>query len=121
MSALYLGTGKLEKYLVKKLDSKLEQNDELHMTILMDYMRGTRINKQSESSLSLLQPLKTQHFRKPVRLGFWHNPDTGILKGKMSNSPLREIFGVHHMKLHVFDDNLLVTGANLSEDYFTDR
>lgn len=25
------------------------------------------------------------------------------------------------MKLHVFDDNVLVTGANLSEDYFTDR
>lgn len=61
------------------------------------------------------------HFRQPVRLGFYHNPDTTAFKGKMSQSPLREIFGVHHMKLHVFDDNVLVTGANLSEDYFTDR
>ena len=48
-------------------------------------------------------------------------PDTGILKGKMSESPLREIFGVHHIKAHVFDNNILITGANLSEDYFTDR
>jgi CDP-diacylglycerol--glycerol-3-phosphate 3-phosphatidyltransferase len=34
---------------------------------------------------------------------------------------LREIFGVHHIKAHVFDNNVLITGANLSEDYFTDR
>ena len=84
-------------------------------------MRGTRLNNESESSLEMVKPLRLNHFRKPVRLGFWHNPDTGVLKGKMSSSPYREIFGVHHMKLHVFDDNLLVTGANLSEDYFTDR
>ena len=48
-------------------------------------------------------------------------PDTGMLKGKYSESPLREIFGVHHIKAHVFDNNVLVTGANLSEDYFSDR
>ena len=35
--------------------------------------------------------------------------------------PLREIFGVHHMKVHVFDNHVMMTGANLSEDYFTDR
>jgi len=44
-----------------------------------------------------------------------------LLKGKFSNSPLREIFGVHHMKAHVFDNSVMITGANLSEDYFTDR
>ena len=48
-------------------------------------------------------------------------PDTGMMKGRMSDSPLREIFGVHHIKAHVFDNNVLITGANLSEDYFTDR
>jgi len=44
-----------------------------------------------------------------------------LLKGKFSNSPLREIFGVHHIKAHVFDNSVMITGANLSEDYFTDR
>ena len=34
---------------------------------------------------------------------------------------LKEIFGVHHMKLHVIDNNVLITGANLSHDYFTNR
>ena len=84
-------------------------------------MRGTRINRDSSSSLQLVKDLKLKNFGKSVRLGFYHNPDTGILKGKLMNSPLREVFGVHHMKAHVFDNNVLITGANLSEDYFTDR
>lgn len=87
----------------------------------MDYMRGTRIGRDGNSSLGLLKQLKLNNFNKSVRLGFYHNPDTGMLKGKFSNSPLREIFGVHHMKAHVFDNNVMITGANLSEDYFTDR
>lgn len=56
-----------------------------------------------------------------MRCALWHHPDTGYLKGKGSGGPLREIFGVHHIKAHVFDSNVLITGANLSEDYFTDR
>ena len=44
-----------------------------------------------------------------------------MLKGRFSESGFREIFGVHHIKAHVFDNNVLITGANLSEDYFTDR
>ena len=122
MSALYLGTGKLEKYLVSKLNKKLKSEPNLKLTVLLDYMRGTRINaKTGESSLTMLKSLKIENFRKNARLGFFHMPDTGLLKGKYSNSPLREVFGVHHIKAHVFDNNILITGANLSEDYFSDR
>lgn len=121
MTALYLGTGKLEKYLVEKLQAKLQKNDQLKLTFLQDYMRGTRIGRDGESSLSMVKGLKLNNFNREVRCGFYHNPDTGILKGKFSQGPMREVFGVHHMKAHVFDNNLLITGANLSEDYFTDR
>ena len=121
MTALYLGTGKLEQYLVEKLQNKIQASDQLNFTLLLDYMRGTRINRDGNSSLRLIKPIKTGNFMKNVRLGFYHNPDTNVLRGKMSNSPLREIFGVHHMKAHVFDNDVLLTGANLSEDYFTDR
>ena len=122
MSALYIGTGKLEKYLVNKLNKKMNNDPELKLTVLLDYMRGTRIHpKTRESSLTMLKELKTEHYRKNVRIGFFHMPDTGLLKGKYSESALREIFGVHHIKAHVFDNNVLLTGANLSEDYFSDR
>ena len=62
MSALYLGTGKLEKYLVNKLDKKMKSDPELKMTVLLDFMRGTRVNKAGESSHSLLKPLKIDNF-----------------------------------------------------------
>ena len=87
----------------------------------MDYMRGTRLNRDGLSSLAVTRRLRTSHAQKKVRLGFFHMPDTGMLKGKYSESPMREIFGVHHIKAHVFDNNIMITGANLSEDYFTDR
>lgn len=74
-------------------------------------MRGTRINKKDNiSSLDLIKNLKAKHITRNVRIAFYHNPDTGYLKGKMFNSPYREIFGVHHIKAHVFDNNVLITG-----------
>lgn len=36
-------------------------------------------------------------------------------------SELKEILGTYHIKLAIFDDNILITGANLSEEYFTNR
>ena len=121
MSALYIGTGKLEKYLVNKLQQKISKEPQLKVSVLLDYMRGTRVSRSGESSLSLLKPLKTENFKRNVRVGFFHMPDTGFFQGKYFDSPMREIFGVHHMKAHVFDNNVLITGANLSEDYFSDR
>ena len=111
MSALYLGTGKLEQYLVDRLENKLQTTPMLKMNILLDYMRGTRTDREGRSSLSLLKPLKEKHLLRPtLRLGFWHHPDTGFLKGKYFSGPMKEVFGVHHMKAHVFDHNVLITG-----------
>lgn len=110
MSALYLGTGKLEKYLLEKLSNKLDTSPNLKLNIILDYMRGTRVNKDGVSSLSLLRSVKEHHFMKNVRIGFFHHPDTGILKGKYFSGPMKEIFGVHHIKAHVFDHNILITG-----------
>ena len=45
MTALYMGTGKLEKYFVEKLNTKVKNSDQLKLTLLMDYMRGTRIGR----------------------------------------------------------------------------
>ena len=58
MSALYLGTGKLEKYLIEKLSKRTQENPDLRVTVLMDYMRGTRLNRSGESSLTMLRGLR---------------------------------------------------------------
>jgi CDP-diacylglycerol---glycerol-3-phosphate 3-phosphatidyltransferase len=121
MSALYFGTGKLEQYLLDKINTQIESNPSLKVNFLMDYMRGTRIGRDGDSTYNMLKGLKVKHYQRDLRCGFWHNPDTGFVKGKGSNGPLREVFGVHHIKAYVFDSNVVITGANLSEDYFTDR
>lgn len=64
MSALYLGTGKLEKYLIQKLNSKLKTEQSLKVTLLFDYMRGTRITKDGSSSLDLMIPIKKEFFKE---------------------------------------------------------
>lgn len=62
MSALYLGTGKLEQYLVERLDNKMATAPGLKMSILLDYMRGTRVNsRDGTSSLNLIKGLKEKH------------------------------------------------------------
>ena len=50
MSALYLGTGKLEQYLIEKLDQKMSTNQNMKLKILLDFMRGTRINSKDGKS-----------------------------------------------------------------------
>ena len=125
MSALYLGTGKLELFLLDRISKKLTTASDLDCKILLDYMRGTREetmkgSNERASSFSLLSDLKMKHYaHDSLRIGFYHNPDTGMLKGAVFPGPYREIFGVHHIKAHVFDDNVLFTGANLTDHYFT--
>lgn len=36
-------------------------------------------------------------------------------------NPYNEVAGVFHIKCYIVDDELILTGANLSEEYFTDR
>ena len=59
---------------------------------------------------------------KGIKSSFFWNPRVSknlSFYGQFSG--MREVAGVHHMKVHVFDDDIMITGANLSNDYFTDR
>ena len=80
-------------------------------------MRGTRTNgKDGLSSFTMLKQLKERNVERrtsgggDVRVGFWHHPDTGAMKGKYFSGPMKEIFGVQHIKAHVFDHNVMITG-----------
>lgn len=87
----------------------------------MDYMRGTRKNRKGESSLTLLNEIGQEHPDKRTRFSFYHKPGIGFLKGKYINGPLREMFGTLHIKAFVFDDHVMISGANLDENYFSHR
>lgn len=34
---------------------------------------------------------------------------------------VNEVIGVSHVKAYIFDDDVIISGANLSSDYFTVR
>lgn len=51
----------------------------------------------------------------------YHTPNlTGIRKAILPKR-INEGWGLQHMKLYGFDDEVIMSGANLSSDYFTDR
>ncbi|XP_014777063.1 CDP-diacylglycerol--glycerol-3-phosphate 3-phosphatidyltransferase, mitochondrial isoform X1 [Octopus bimaculoides] len=122
MASLYLGTGTLEQELVDSLNeacrqSLAEGNKDFDVHILLDYTRGRR---GSENSCTILQPVLSA-YPQNARLSLFHTPDLrGILKKIMPNR-YNETIGLHHMKVYLFDDSLIISGANLSETYFTNR
>ena len=124
LSSLYLGTGPLETQLVAAIQRRCEQQPQLKVHILLDYYRGTR-DVNGHSSVTALQPLLDLNtpanqrttvslFRPPVRL--FAGPVDVFFRGRW-----RELRGVHHMKYYVVDDQSILSGANLSDTYFTNR
>ncbi|XP_044253422.1 CDP-diacylglycerol--glycerol-3-phosphate 3-phosphatidyltransferase, mitochondrial isoform X2 [Tribolium madens] len=115
--SLYLGTGSLEKKLVKAvLDNENFQNGGLSVSVLLDYMRGSRFEVNSRT---VLRPLLQKNSNCTVSL--YHTPVLRGLLKRVTPDRWNELYGLQHMKLYIFDDTLVISGANLSNDYFTNR
>ncbi|CAG9539882.1 unnamed protein product [Cercopithifilaria johnstoni] len=115
ISTLYLGDGSYEKALVDELEKAFDMNPNIKMSILVDYLRGTRGG--AESSLILL--LRRLIPRASVYL--FHTPCLRGLKKMILPERVNEVIGLQHMKLLLFDNHIIFTGANLSNIYFTNR
>ena len=113
ITSLYLGTGKLESTLINKLYSKTREKD-IKLTIIMDKNRCERKEK-GRNSLDLLLPLKNN-------LYLYNNPNFSSFPfNKHIPSIFKELFGVFHTKIIIADNDIILTGANLSNSYFTTR
>lgn len=81
----------------------------LKVTIVLDYARSSR--DERINSFSLLNPLVAQFGSERFRILCYKNPFTEYFGTKFKiKHRLNEIFGVHHMKYLVFDNNVLLTG-----------
>merc|ERR1712013_75190 len=119
MAALYLGTGKMEKMLMERIGETLKKHQDLRVKILLDWCRGTRL-VDDESSASMLVPLKSQGDER-CQVTMYHTPYLRGLLKRLLPSKMNEMVGLQHCKVYVFDDTLIMSGANLSRDYFTNR
>ncbi|XP_063980879.1 CDP-diacylglycerol--glycerol-3-phosphate 3-phosphatidyltransferase, mitochondrial [Diachasmimorpha longicaudata] len=119
LASLYLGTQKLEGDLVKAIKTSMDcTNGAVKINILLDYMRGSR---GKVNSRTMLLPLLDGKSSENCKLFFYHTPQLrGISKAVIPHR-FNELIGLQHMKIYICDDSLIISGANLSNDYFTNR
>ncbi|KAJ9600809.1 hypothetical protein L9F63_001021 [Diploptera punctata] len=118
LASLYIGTGHLEEQLISAIGENLKtSNGQLKVKVLLDYTRGSR---GENNSRTMLLPLVNK-YKDLCQVALYHTP---ALRGPLRTiMPQRynEVIGLQHMKVYLFDDSLLISGANLSIDYFTNR
>nr|OQO21144.1 hypothetical protein B0A51_09423 [Rachicladosporium sp. CCFEE 5018] len=118
LSTLYVG--KTEHELIATIHQALESNPDLKVSILTDALRGTR-EAPKASCASLLSSLIRDFGPDRVEICMYHTPNlTGVRKALIPKR-INEGWGLQHMKLYCVDDEIIMSGANLSDDYFTNR
>ncbi|KAI9041656.1 CDP-diacylglycerol--glycerol-3-phosphate 3-phosphatidyltransferase [Aspergillus affinis] len=118
LSTLYIG--KTEYELIQTLDQALRDNPDLKVSILTDCLRGTR-ETPNPSCASLLSSLVAEYGADRVEIRMFHTPNLTGLRKKWIPRRINEGWGLQHMKLYGIDDEIILSGANLSSDYFTNR
>jgi len=118
LSTLYIG--KSERELIDTIHAALRDNPKLQVSILTDALRGTR-EAPEPSCASLLAPLVDEFGLERVDIRMYHTPNLTGLRKKHIPKRINEGWGLQHMKLYGIDDEIILSGANLSEDYFTNR
>ncbi len=113
LSSLYLGTGEKEKRLVEAIRTNLNRGGRLKVNILLDYCRGTR-DVRGESSCTMLQGLVAGN-RKSCRISLYHTPTLRGFTRSVVPPKVNEVFGLQHIKVYIFDDSVMISGANLSQ------
>ncbi len=80
------------------------------------------MNKKKESSKTLLQEiLDKSSCPDNLKFSFFQHNKLERKWDIFRQSGLCEIFGVFHTKIYIFDDTVILTGANLSQQYFENR
>ncbi|TVY44482.1 CDP-diacylglycerol--glycerol-3-phosphate 3-phosphatidyltransferase, partial [Lachnellula occidentalis] len=118
LSTLYIG--KTEHELISTLHQALKSKPNLKLSILTDALRGTRESPEP-SCASLLAPLVDEFGSDRVEIRMYHTPNLTGLRKKYIPKRINEGWGLQHMKLYGVDDEIIISGANLSSNYFTDR
>lgn len=108
IATLYIGDSEMERNLMAELGRCRSRN--VRVDVLIDGNRGKR--KGLISTKQLLSELAPA-----AKINeFFVSAKTSLLPSR-----IREVLGTQHMKYIVVDDTVVITGANLSRIYFTNR
>lgn len=134
LASLYVGPAvdrhPREARLLQALRTATKQNDHLDAKILIDKSRGLRPVpiKDSDDTITSAEACRralTRPGKGPDSLDrrssvYLHSVLPPFWQHILPN-PLDEVRGVFHIKAYIIDDELILSGANLSEEYFSDR
>lgn len=123
LASLYLGNGPSEAALVDALTASQDAVPQRELSVVVDGHRAQR-----RGGLALLSRVA----RSPgAQVSLVTSPASPRTSSACKGTPglprialpgvLSEVRGVQHAKLAIFDDDVLLTGANLSDEYFTNR
>ena len=135
LASLYFGTGEAERALARQLGEACAAHDDLTVRVLLDHSRGTRPTghgAERACSASVLAEHMLAAAPPPVPIttpaAARHRSSVALLQMPQLRGwkqhiprPFEEAVAVMHLKVYAFDDTLLLTGANLSGDYFGRR
>lgn len=121
LSALYVGSEHFEQDLLQTINDALSDNSRsnLSVTIILDHSRATRKN----SSVAFLSPLVHKYFPR-FQIWLYQMPILRFMKWPMSHilpNVVKETMAVYHVKYCLVDDVVILSGANLSKEYFSSR
>ncbi|XP_076234399.1 phosphatidylglycerophosphate synthase 1 isoform X2 [Calliopsis andreniformis] len=118
-ASLYLGTGKLESNLVNAISEALNANNgNIEVKVLLDFMRGSRGQLNSRK---MLEPLLNGKHGHCCQIFLYHTPKLRGFFKMIIPDRFNELVGLQHMKFYMVDNDIIISGANLSNDYFTNR
>lgn len=115
LSGLYLGSDRLSSQLVDAMHTRLKSPNAPSVHMLFDRGRAMR-PENGKTSVETARPA----VEAGAHVHLWETPNAPLFR-RMLPIRLRELIGVQHMKVHVADDTILISGANLSRSYFEDR
>ena len=141
LASLYIGTGEKETALLEAVASACARRPALRATLLVDALRTQRVERPSGVS-SLQRILETaggciapaaeggaagESGEPEVEQGgglevfLYHTHLLGRLGKQLLPPRWNEGISLQHCKVYLFDDTVILSGANLSDTYFTDR
>lgn len=122
LSSLYIGKDETE--LMDALRAALSTNRALRCVVLVDALRSTREGpyaKSGDASCASLLAALARDFPHQVDVRLYRTPGLPPWLESLIGKRLVEGAGLQHMKIYGADDDVIVSGANLSNDYFTNR
>jgi CDP-diacylglycerol--glycerol-3-phosphate 3-phosphatidyltransferase len=109
-----MGAGNMERFLFNSMIKRAKTVPTLHIAMVFDYHRSRREIKGDSAIDMMKEYAGEEQLKRRVTISF-------CKQSISAKAILGEIKGVHHQKIALFDDTVIMGGANLSHNYFTNR